>query len=657
MYTIQYGGEKGRRHKLVMSKDLVAVRTHSRQPVSTCALSRGARKVVSQFEPVLAFPSAGVQVMRMTGKRVTRTLRDAARTKLKRESDIRFAGRVLCDAKSGAPVLYTENFFVKFQDDCSQTACKKILKQHSLRIKREVGYIKNAFFVTVQKEGMGLRIFNVAAKLLATESVELCHPELVRQLGRREAFPQQWHLKSTRIDGTQVTAHSHVEDAWALSKGAGTVIAIIDDGVDMDHEEFSSSNKIVAPRDVTRDNDDPRPGNGDSHGTACAGVACANGLHGASGVAPKARLMPIRFASALGSQDEADSIFWAAQHGADVISCSWGPQDGAWWDPNDPLHHQQAPLPDSTRLAIDWAINHGRNGKGCVITWAAGNGNESVDNDGYASYDKVIAVAACNDNNKRSAYSDMGDAIWCAFPSNHGLPSKTPGIWTTDRSGTPGYNFGESSSGDLAGNYTNSFGGTSSACPGAAGVAALVIARNPVLRWDEVKDVLKRSCDRIDPSGGQYDSAGHSPLYGYGRLNALTAVSLAVPPQPSYKAVHTGIQDVPIKDLKTSKLAVAVGDTKAIKGISISIDIEHTYISDLIIRVTPPSAMGVSPVILHNRTGGGTDNLKETYDLVNTPDLNQLLGKRPQGTWTLSVRDEARQDVGKIVSFSIELSL
>lgn len=657
MYTVQYGGKKGRRLKLVESTDLVVVRTHSRQPISASALSRGAREVMSKFEPVLEFPSAGVEVMRMKAKRVTRSLRDAARNKLKRESDIHFAGRVLCDAKSGAPVLYTENFFVKFNDDCSQTACKKVLKQHSFRIKREVEYLRNAYFVTVQKEGMGLRIFEAASKLLASESVELCHPELVRQLGRREAFPQQWHLKQTRIDGTQINAHSHIEDAWALSEGAGTVIAIIDDGVDMDHEEFAGSNKIVSPHDVTRDTNNPRPGNGDSHGTACAGVACANGLHGASGVAPKARLMPIRFASALGSQDEADSIFWAAQHGADIISCSWGPADGEWWNPNDPLHHQQVPLPDSTRLAIDWAIQNGRNGKGCVITWAAGNGNESVENDGYASYDKVIAVAACNDSSKRSAYSDMGDAIWCAFPSSNGLPSKTSGIWTTDRSGTPGYNPGQTSKGDVAGHYTNSFGGTSSACPGVAGVAALILARNPDLRWDEMKDIIKRSCDQIDLAAGNYDNSGHSPSYGYGRLNALTAVSLAVPSQASYKVVHTAIQDVPIKDLTTSKIAVAVGDTKSIKGIKVSIDIEHTYISDLIIRVSLPSAMGVDPIMLHNRTGGGTDNLKKTYDLVNTSALNNVLGKKPEGAWTLSVKDEAQQDVGKIVSFSVALSL
>jgi subtilisin family serine protease len=56
--------------------------------------------------------------------------------------------------------------------------------------------------------------------------------------------------------------------------------------------------------------------------------------------------------------------------------------------------------------------HQGRAGKGCVVLFAAGNGNESVDLDGYASYDKVLAVAACNDRGRRSVYSDKGAAVF-----------------------------------------------------------------------------------------------------------------------------------------------------------------------------------------------------------------------------------------------------
>jgi subtilisin-like proprotein convertase family protein len=301
-------------------------------------------------------------------------------------------------------------------------------------------------------------------------------------------------------------------------------------------------------------------------------------------------------------------------------------------------------------------VRNGRNGKGCVILWAAGNGNESVDNDGYASYEKVIAVAACNDGSKKSAYSDFGGAVWCAFPSSNGSASLTPGIWTADRSGGRGYNAGNTLQGDAAGNYTNSFGGTSSSTPGVAGAAALILSRNPNLRWDEVKDILKRSADKIDTAGGNYDANGHSHLYGYGRVNVKNAVQLAAPPQPNLVAVRSAVQDVAIQDLKKSKLSIQVADTTVIKDIKVSVDIEHTYIGDLVVTVLPPPAAGVAPIILHNRAGRGKDNLKESYDSIKAPGLLALAGKSPQGTWTLVVEDKEKQDTGRIRSFTLEFS-
>jgi subtilisin family serine protease len=512
---------------------MVVVRTHSRSPLSRSSLSQDARQALVATESVMGFENAGVEVVRCVNAK-TKAGRDKVRQSLKSEGDIQFAGRVLTDAL-GAPVVYTENFFVQFQNNVSPGKCKRLLNANGLMVKRELGYARNAYFVAAPGD-TGQDVFKIAEGLLTDETVKLCHPELVRELRHRQAFDQQWHLKKTRINGQTIDAHANVEAAWPLSEGDGVTIAIIDDGVDTAHEEFSGAGKIVFPRDVTYGINSAWPGSGDNHGTACAGVACANGNNGASGVAPKAKLMPIRLYSNLGSQAEADAFVWAADHGADVISCSWGPADGKWWDQNDPQHNAIVALPDSTRLAINYAINNGRNGKGCAITWAAGNGDESVDNDGYASYDKVIAVAACNDRGTKSVYSDYGDANWCAFPSNDfGQSVKTPGIWTTDRSGTPGYSPGD---------YADDFGGTSSACPGAAGVAALVLARNPELRWDEVKDILKRCCDQIDPSGtsgNEYDANGHSKNYGYGRLNAKTAVELAQPPQPAYTAIHTAV--------------------------------------------------------------------------------------------------------------------
>ena len=233
-----------------------------------------------------------------------------------------------------------------------------------------------------------------------------------------------------------------------------------------------------------------------------------------------------------------------------------------------------------------------------------------MDNDGYASYAKVIAVAACNDRGQRSVYSDFGKAVWCAFPSSDfGHPPfnqpepLTPGIWTTDRVGEAGYNVGDSAVGDANGNFTNRFGGTSSACPGAAGVAALVLSVDPNLKWHEVKDLFKRACDKIDPQGGDYDASGHSLKYGYGRLNARTAVELAKP-QPQSAITISRRFDAPIPDLQTVSFTLDVSDDTPVKALTVGVDLQHTYIGDLIITLQPPAATGVSPIVLHNRAGG-----------------------------------------------------
>jgi Subtilase family len=523
MREVRYGGRNGKTIKLEVDPDLVAVRAQRGRSLREGPVPPREAALLDEMETVLSFPQAGVEVYRHAQQSSRST--EELRRELHDSPATRFAGRVLVDEKSREPVLYTENLFVKFADDKNRDGCLEVLREAGLTVKQELPYATNAFFVAAP-EGTGQGVFDIADELLERNDVEYCQPELVRRLGERSIFAQQWHLKTTTIAGQWVNASANVEAAHTITEGEDVTIAIIDTGTDIDHDEFSSEDKLVAPRDTTSNDADPRPsGRGENHGTACAGVACADGRFGASGVAPRAKLMPIRMISQLGSQAEANAFYWAAQNGADIISCSWGPADGRWWDPDDPLHTTEVPLPDSTRLALDYAVTNGRDGKGCVVFFAAGNGNESVDNDGYASYERVLAVAASNDRSQRSVYSDYGDAIFCAFPSNdfefpeedHPAPL-TPGIWTTDRTGRSGYSDDD---------YTNTFGGTSSACPGAAGVAALVLSCNPSLNWDGVKSVLRRSCDRIDRGGDEYGEKGHSPHYGYGRLNAEKAARSA----------------------------------------------------------------------------------------------------------------------------------
>lgn len=670
MATVYFGRKDEPGFDLERSDDLIAVRTRSGRSIKRSAgpVATPLSEELDDGTLVAAYPEAGVEVFRVP---VTRGARSLANRKaaLRADPDVKFAGGVLVNPATKDPVLYTENLFVKFVDAADSEDCVAILREAGLTIKQKVLYAINAYFVEAVA-GSGQDVFHVANSLWRREDVEYCHPELIYPRARKSIFEQQWHLKKTLVNGMEVDAHTNVESAHQITRGEGITIAIIDDGVDIGHVEFSGAGKVVAPRDATLRTDDPRPkdlfgtgpDNGDNHGTACAGVACGNGLAGASGVAPAARLMPIRLASGLGSVREAEAFQWAADHGADVISCSWGPPDGRWWNLNDPRHGQMFQLPASTRLAIDHVTSNGRGGKGCVVLFAAGNGNESVENDGYASYEKVIAVAACNDRGSRSVYSDFGDSVWCAFPSsdfghapfNHPSPL-TSGIWTTDRTGQDGYNPGHFADGDSAGNYTNGFGGTSSSCPGAAGVAALVLSVNPDLKSSQVKDLFKRACDKVDPAGGQYDANGHSARYGHGRLNARTAVELAKP-QPQNRAIIQRVFDAPILDLQTLTFSLDVADDTPVESLAVDVDLKHTYIGDLILTLLSPAGTGVDPVVLHNRSGWFHNDLKKRYDAATTPALAGFTGKSCKGTWILKIQDKAKRDIGTLVSFGLELT-
>lgn len=527
MYTYTYRGKKGRKHVLRESTDMFAVRTRNSREIKDSVTSEKGRKALKNFDVFMEFPEADITVYKVRNSvKDGISVRDKARTELKKEPELRFVGKVLVEADGSTLVLYTENIFIKFHDYISTETCERILAQNNLSVKQKLDYAKNAYFAGAP-ENTGVRIFEIAEALLGMKEVELCHPELIRKRGLKTIDPRQWHLKTTVIDGKEIKAGVSADQAHKLSTGKNIIIALIDDGFETDHPEFNSRGKIVYPRDMASSGDDPRPGNVyNNHGTACAGVALASGKV-ASGVAPGAMFMPVRLSANLGSLSEANAFKWAADHGADIISCSWGPEDGNWNDPEDPAHTIMADLPDSTRLAISYAVSNGRGGKGCVITFAAGNGNEDCGYDGYASCKEVMAVSACNDTGKRSIYSDYGKNVWCCFPSsdigyepfNHPAPL-TNGIFTTDRLGKQGYN--------KDGDYTDNFGGTSSSCPGAAGTAALILSANPDLKWTEVRDIIRKTADKIDRAKGAYDKNGHSIFYGYGRVNTLKALKLAL---------------------------------------------------------------------------------------------------------------------------------
>lgn len=360
-------------------------------------------------------------------------------------------------------------------------------------------------------------------------------------------FANQWHLYN---DGTNqnVTGSdsTHVAEAWDIMRklkgelGGSTVkLAIIDDGFDLTHEDFQG--RFLAGHDFADGDDMPNPGNQDMHGTSVAGVAGGatdNGI-GIAGACPDCQLIPIRMRmSGITSLDASaiEAFEWAANAGAHIISNSWGPSDGTG---------QTVDMNQTLKDLVANITTTGRDGLGTIILFAAGNGGESIETDGYASNPNVFAIGASNAAGNRASYSDFGNSLdfmasSCDMDSSGGDGwaggSTIDGIWTTDNMGSSGYNAGNEADGDALGNYTNSFGGTSSACPLAAGITGLVLTANPSLTKQQIYDIFKETSDKI--GGEQYDGNGFNQNYGYGRLNACSAVKKA------FEMAGTDVSDV-----------------------------------------------------------------------------------------------------------------
>ena len=106
----------------------------------------------------------------------------------------------------------------------------------------------------------------------------------------------------------------------------------------------------------------------------------------------------------------------------------------------------------------------------------------------------------------------------------------------------------------------------------------------------------------------------------------------------------------------TSVLTVA--GSGVISDIMVSVDITHTYIGDLIVELTSP---GSTPVRLHNRSGGTTNNLVTTYDVPTTPDgpgvMSDFDTENANGDWELWVSDNAGIDTGSLNEWSLEITV
>ncbi len=302
----------------------------------------------------------------------------------------------------------------------------------------------------------------------------------------------------------------HVTDAWSVTRGAGTLLAVIDHNVDVaEHPAFAG--RALPGYRASGERIADEAGAYRTHGTKTAGLAAANSRH-VTGVAPDAMVLPVSVPTlgVGGGHPEADALRWAADAGADVICCAWAPAPTAG----------RYVLPESVREALGYCVARGRQGRGCTLVFAAGNDGGDIGLNGFATHPGVIAVGACNAHGRRASYSNSGGALWCVYSSSD--PGDPSGHSTPYRTTAPAGSLllGESF-------YSSAFGLTSAACAIVAGACALILSANPTLTFAEVKDVLRASCERVDIDGRSYDANGRSPLYGYGRPDILRAVKIA----------------------------------------------------------------------------------------------------------------------------------
>ncbi|MCX6855594.1 MAG: S8 family serine peptidase, partial [Verrucomicrobia bacterium] len=450
----------------------------------------------------------------------------------------------------------------------------------------------------------------------------------------------QWHLKNTGQNEGVTGIDLNVVPAWDSYKGTGIRIGILDDGMEVGHPDFTGNADTTNDRDFNDLDNDPTPSAGDYHGTACAGVAAARGHNnlGVSGVAPEAMLVGMRLIAAPTTDDVEADAFAFKKDIIDIKSNSWGPFDNAYG--------ASGPGPLSNAALID-AATTGRGGKGTVFLWAGGNGNANGDDsnyDGWAASPYAIAVGAVGDDGESVWYGEPGANILVCAPSNGGKQS----ITTTDRAGSTGY-----SSGD----YTSTFGGTSSSTPAVAGVVALMLQANPNLSYRDVQEILMRTATKNDPNNGGWVTNGAGfdfhHQFGSGLVNAQAATNMAATwtnlPARQTRVIAATALALPIPDGGSAGLthpfSVTNADNLRLEHVTVSVKATHPYRGQLEWWLTSPS--GVRSRLARSRGNDTGANLDWTFMSTH------FWGERSEGTWKLQVYDNNLADAGTLEEATI----
>lgn len=243
-----------------------------------------------------------------------------------------------------------------------------------------------------------------------------------------------------------------IPSLWQSSTGKGVKIAVVDTGCDLDHPDI----KHNILQGINFINPGKEPEDDCGHGTHCSStIAAENNGMGMVGVAPDAKIIPVKVLNDKGNGDLnsiVNGIVWAAENGADIISMSLG-------------------CPNSAAL-LENAINYAAS-KGCIIFCAAGNDGPQTDIMYPAKYDHTIAIGAIDKNLERTSFTCSGETLDFLAPG-HDILGCIPG-----------------------GGYAL-MSGTSMSTPFAVGCAALLLSYCRQIKFSAISGMLRNSEDYVN---------------------------------------------------------------------------------------------------------------------------------------------------------------
>ncbi|WP_153797660.1 S8 family serine peptidase [Foetidibacter luteolus] len=510
---------QGKKMPLQQTYSLIVVGLKNQgQPKATTARAFG---VTADSVQLLA---GGKEAFVHTGGRVSKT--SVEKTIAGLDKKVVAYARPALAGLSGKKVTYGEDFIVALKPGATIMQLQGLLARYNCLLKSKYPFAPGIYLLAAG-EANGYDALKMANLFYESGLFEYAEPDFRTHKPFSEApndplYRFQWPHKNNCIEQWECVkdADMNIDSAWLVTTGSSDIkVAVLDTGVDTGHADLKPN--LLQGFDCTTLTSNPGDGRPrdivGAHGTACAGIigAIANNGIGVAGIAPNCKIIPINMtdenANFASDFSIAAGLDYAWQNDAAVISNSW----------------TLGMLSGAVNGAIDRAAKQGRGGKGTVLLFATGNNNSGID---YPSSNpQVIAVGGVNMcEQRKSFYSCDGQYNWGAN-YGAGLDVVAPCVLipTTDISGEGGYNKSSGTDGD----YYEVFGGTSSACPNAAGVMALILSANPALTMAQARVVMETSCDKIPnypfAMTPGYSAGPWNEELGYGRINAYKAVQAA----------------------------------------------------------------------------------------------------------------------------------